>query len=476
VHRWVRQLRVRVALLLAGCSLLVLLVLFALVVPPLRASLQNSRRDRLASAVRGALPELASDIGAIDPNKAVDKAELLTSAHVQVWLDFGSTSETTSLFPVADSHGAANTDAPSFARDAFLQQRPISRFVDTGGRTLIEYAVPFTTKLGNQYVALFSAPMDTTATVDLVKQRLLIAAGVALVLAIFVAFLAAQTLILRVRRLQAAAERITAGEFHEPVVDATPDELGDLARSFDSMRIQLERLDRARKAFVANASHELRTPLTSLGGYVELLGEGGLDAETRDEFLATMGEQVERLTKLASDLLDLSRLDAGEVHVSRESVDLAEVATSSAREAQAVAARRGAQLHVSLDSPTVRAVGDEGRVRQIVRALVDNAVKHTPAGTNVTLTAAEEDGTASLSVVDDGPGIQEAALAHLFERFYRAPGAAPQGSGLGLAIAHELAARMGGRLVAESEPGRTAFTLELPIAVPSRDAAALGTD
>src|SRR4051794_30772128 len=357
MNRWFRQLRVRVALLLAGCSLLVLLVLFALVVPPLRASLQNNRRDRLSNAVRAALPVLAQDIGTIDFNRAVDKAELLTSAHVQVWQDYGSTADSTSLLPVADSHGAATTDAPGVVRDSFLGQRPVSRFVDSGGRTLIEYAVPFSTKLGNQYVALFSAPMDTTATVDLVKTRMLIAAGVALVLAIGVAFLAAQTLILRVRRLQTAAERLTAGEFNEPIVDATADELGDLARSFDSMRIQLERLDRARKAFVANASHELRTPLTSLGGYVELLGEGGLDAETRDEFLATMGEQVERLTKLASDLLDLSRLDAGEVHVSRESVDLAEVATSSAREAQAVAGRRGAELQVALDTAHVGAIG-----------------------------------------------------------------------------------------------------------------------
>src|SRR4029079_1390469 len=96
-----------------------------------------------------------------------------------------------------------------------------------------------------------------------------------------------------------------------------------------------------------------------------------------------------------------------------------------------------------------------------VRALVDNALKHTPAGTVVTLAAAEEDGTAYLTVLDDGPGIPEAALDHLFERFYRAPGAAPQGSGLGLAIANELALRMGGRLAVDSRPGRTTFTLEL---------------
>src|SRR5690349_21477101 len=125
VQRWYRQLRVRVALLLAGCSLLVLLILFALVVPPLRSSLQNSREDRLANAVHGALPELAADIG-LDSNKAVDKAELLTSAHTQVWEDFGSTTATTGPLPFADSHGPATTEAPEMVRQAFLQQTPKS--------------------------------------------------------------------------------------------------------------------------------------------------------------------------------------------------------------------------------------------------------------------------------------------------------------------------------------------------------------
>src|SRR5439155_4562305 len=113
----------------------------------------------------------------------------------------------------------------------------------------------------------------------------------------------------RLRRLEVAAERIAAGRFDEPIHDTGVDEVGQLARAFDRMRERLATLDRARSEFIANASHELRTPLFSLGGFLELLTDEDLDEATRGEFLDTMREQVDRLTKLATDLLDLSRLD-----------------------------------------------------------------------------------------------------------------------------------------------------------------------
>ena len=115
----------------------------------------------------------------------------------------------------------------------------------------------------------------------------------------------------RIARLERAAERIAAGQLDEPVVDTGHDELGQLAAAFERMRVRLENLDRARSEFIANASHELRTPLFSLGGFLELMADEELDEKTRREFLETMREQVDRLAKLATDLLDLSRLDAG---------------------------------------------------------------------------------------------------------------------------------------------------------------------
>ena len=139
----------------------------------------------------------------------------------------------------------------------------------------------------------------------------------ALLVALVAGYAAASVHARRIRRLERVAERISTGHFDEPVVDEGDDELGELARGFDRMRVQLAQLDTARKEFIANASHELRTPLFSLGGFLELMTDEELDEATRAEFLSTMREQVDRLTKLATDLLDLSRMDAGRLRVAR---------------------------------------------------------------------------------------------------------------------------------------------------------------
>ena len=181
-----------------------------------------------------------------------------------------------------------------------------------------------------------------------------------------------------------------------------------------------------------------------------------------------MGEQVQRLTKLATDLLDLSRLDAGGITIAHDEIELGELAADSAREMQALAARRGSSVVVEMGAPAP-ARGDEGRVLQVLRVLVDNAVRHTPPGSTVTLRTETTPWGASVIVSDDGPGIPPELLERVFERFFRGPGAAARGTGLGLAIARELAERMDGRLLATSGPGGTRFTLELPGPWPGRD-------
>jgi signal transduction histidine kinase len=229
------------------------------------------------------------------------------------------------------------------------------------------------------------------------------------------------------------------------------------------MRVQLAQLDVARKEFIAHASHELRTPLFSLGGFLELMTDEELDEETRAEFLATMREQVERLTKLATDLLDLSRLDAGRMRVEREQLDLGSLAGLVTGEfrAQAERERHGLEVEAAGDAS---ALGDEQRVLQVARILVDNALRHTPPGTSVRVRAERAGGTAALAVEDDGPGVPEESRRQVFERFYRLEGSVAAGSGLGLAIARELAELMGGRIELTSEPGRTVFSLVLSAA------------
>jgi signal transduction histidine kinase len=316
---------------------------------------------------------------------------------------------------------------------------------------------------GTNSVLLVSAPLhEALASVRFVRERLLIAGALALAGALGVGYIGAWLFARRLRRLETAAERIAAGRFDEPIRDTGADEVGQLARTFDRMRVRLSTLDHARREFIANASHELRTPLFSLGGFLELLTDEDLDEETRREFLLTMREQVDRLAKLATELLDLSRADAGQLEVGREPVELVGVAETVVDEFSplARAGERSVELE-TVESPP--ALGDEQRVVQIGRILVENALLHTPPGTNVRVRAGE----GLLSVEDDGPGIPAEHVPHVFERFYRVDGRLVSGSGLGLAIARELARAMGGSLEVESAPGRTVFTLRL--AVESRE-------
>jgi signal transduction histidine kinase len=240
------------------------------------------------------------------------------------------------------------------------------------------------------------------------------------------------------------------------------------------MRQRLAQLDHARREFIANASHELRTPLFSLGGFLELMADEELDEGERRDFVEEMASQVGRLTKLATDLLDLSRLDAGQLAVAEGPVDLTATARTVGEEFRARAETAEHSLSIEDDGAVV-ALADEQRVLQIARILVENAIRHTPRGTSVAVAAVEFDGRASLAVRDDGPGIPAADQEHLFERFYRADGGVASGSGLGLAIARELAMRMGGMIELRSEPHETTFTLLLPLsdmAIPRENASA----
>jgi two-component system OmpR family sensor kinase len=296
-----------------------------------------------------------------------------------------------------------------------------------------------------------------------VQRRVLQSAAAALLISLLLGYGGAWLFARRIRRLEQAAERIAGGRFDEPVRDSGRDELGDLAVAFERMRVRLAQLDDARREFVANASHELRTPLFSLAGFLELMDDGDMDEQTRLEFLDSMREQVTRLTKLASDLLDLSRLDAGRLTVDREPVDLAALAEELVEEFGPAARASEHRLEASGDEGVV-ADADELRALQIGRILVENALLHTPKGTPVRVRTSTRGERAVLEVEDEGDGIAPEQREQLFERFYRLDGTRASGSGLGLAIAKQLAELMDGALELKSGGGRTTFTLILPAA------------
>ena len=285
----------------------------------------------------------------------------------------------------------------------------------------------------------------------------LIAAALALAAGIYYAGAAATN----VRRLQDAARKVADGNFETTIPVASVGQLAPLARTFNEMQRRLAELDIARKVFIANASHELRTPIFSLGGFVELLEDEDPSPAEREEFLHTMRRQIDRLTKLTTDLLDLSQLDAGAMVMTAGSVDLGELAREAAREFGPRAEAHGSRLQLRTAEHPVIALADRERVRQIIRILLDNALTHTPEGTEVSVTAnSSSRRRAELIVSDQGPGIPQRVQGRIFERFYT--GDSSGGSGLGLAIASELAQRMNGRITISSSRRFTAFTLELP--------------
>src|ERR1700761_2696426 len=295
----------------------------------------------------------------------------------------------------------------------------------------------------------------------------LIAAALALAAGIYYANVAPPP----VRRVQDAARRVADGNFDTTIPVASVGQLAPLARTFNEMQRRLAELDSARKQFIANASHELRTPIFSLGGFVELLEEEDPSPAERDEFVRTMRQQIERLTKLTTDLLDLSQLDAGAMVMAAGSIDLGELAREAAREFGPRAEAHGSRLQLRrAPRPRLGLAGSE-RVRQIIRTLLDNALTHPPEGTETSVTAnSSSRRRAELIVSDQGPGIPQRVQGRIFERFYT--GDTSGGSGLGLAIATELAQRMDGRITISSSRRFTAFTLELPQARPTATAPA----
>ena len=310
-------------------------------------------------------------------------------------------------------------------------------------------------------VVLISTPIQGELDdIQLVKRRILLAGAAALLAALALGFTAASLHVRRIRRLERAADRIAHGEFGEPVVDRGSDELTDLANAFEHMRRRLAALDDARREFVANASHELRTPIFALGAALELLEDEELDAETRDEFLETMRDQVARLTRMTADLLDLTRMDAGRMPVEAEPVDLNEAAEVLGREFDAAARAGGRTLAVETNGAAT-ALADSDQVLRIGRAVLENALVHTPPGTSVRIVTRSAGRRVALEVADDGPGVPAEQGERIFERFYRGEGTRASGSGLGLAIAHELAELMHGELELDGRAG-TRVTLMLP--------------
>ncbi len=470
-RRIVLGLRPRVFAALLLTSAVTLAVAALALLSPLEQRLRSDGERAVFTAIAASRPQL-SEI-ALDP--ATNQPNRNELAATVALLRRRAGAQVTVLDRRLDTVYAPvnqDLDVPSY----FTQARRALR-TNRGVHTLVgdELVAAEPLRIGEKgptyAVVLVRRLQYVSSAVHVVRSAFVKAAAVGFGIALLLGIALTTTLLRRLERLREAAGELERRGLDAPLHgEDSHDEIGDLTRAFASMQERLRRQEQARHAFVATASHELRTPLASLDGTLELLEDDlhpeRLDIDDARERTARAREQSRRLSSLATDLLDLSRLDA-EAPLRAEPVELSELSRAVAAEFERRAGERDVRIEMRPAHDACWAQGDPGAVARIARILLDNAIGVAPEGTNVRLSTTTSYDHAEIIVSDSGPGVSEDERERIFERFQR--GAASRGRsgfGLGLAIGRELAQRMDGSLSLREEcerPGAR-FVLRLPTA------------
>jgi len=286
-----------------------------------------------------------------------------------------------------------------------------------------------------------------------------------IIAAVLLGVVVARRMTAPLRQMSAAAARIGQGDLAQEVPVPSDDELGGMARAFNAMAVDLQRLDESRRNLSADIAHELRTPLSIVQANLEGMLDGLVEASP--DRLAALHTHIRLLARLVDDLRDLSLAQAGRLPLDRRPVDLAALLSEAASTAAPYAAEKQVAVEVRIGSALPSPVADRERLMQVAYNLVDNAVRHTPAGGTVTLGAEERRNGVCVWVQDTGPGIPPEERERIFDRFYRMDGSrsrASGGAGLGLAIVKALVEAHGGRVSVADRPGGGAtFEVMLPV-------------
>lgn len=297
------------------------------------------------------------------------------------------------------------------------------------------------------------------------------AGAIGLIISILLAWLISRWVAAPLQRMSKAALAVASGDFRQSVALEGPREVQDVANSFNVMVQQVRTSQQVQRDFLANVSHELKTPLTSIQGFAQAMLDGAVaDDDSRNRAAQVIYDESDRLRRLVEDLLDLARLDAGQIEFVRQPVNVEALLKSVVDKLVLPAGEKNVELvdRVS-DLPTM--VGDGDRLAQVFMNLVDNAIKHTPEGGKVVVRGDTASGWISIHVDDSGAGIPSEDLSRIFERFYQVDkarsGGKGRGVGLGLAISRQIVEAHGGRIVAQSSVGKgSRFTVQLPIIRP----------
>ncbi len=326
-----------------------------------------------------------------------------------------------------------------------------------------------------QFVRVAVPLTEVQTVVKEIRWKIALAALVVIALVTGLSFIVSRKVSTPMKEIAAIVREIHGGNLDKRITVKTDDEIGQLGgvlnEMLDKLNVdiaQLKKLERVRSEFLGNVSHELRTPIFSIQGYLETLLNGALDdPQVNRDFIEKAYKNATRLNALLNDLIEISRIEFGEMKMSFRYFNLNDYLRSMVSEMEPSAKRKGIVLESVLEtSDDVQVFGDKERLRQVILNLIDNAIKYTESGEKVTVSARDEGQTVRISVADTGCGIAPEHLPRIFERFYRVDRDRSRemgGTGLGLAIVKHIVEAHGSKVEVESEVGKGSvfsFTLK----------------
>ena len=307
-------------------------------------------------------------------------------------------------------------------------------------------------------------PEVTRMRIEVLKIFVFNVAFVAVFVAIFV-YLISKRITKPLSELTSAAKSIAGGDFKRRVNIDTENEFSELGDTFNNMADSIEQLENMRSSFIANVSHDLRTPMTTIIGFVEGIMDGTIPEEKRQWYLSIVLDESRRLSRIVTDLLDLSKLEQGSFNIEPREFDINELMRLSIIKFEKRITEKSISLTVGFETENMRVDADKDAIQRVITNLFDNAIKFTPEGGFIDVNTGVKDGSAYVSIQNSGLGIEKKDLMHIFDRFYKSDKSRSldkNGAGLGLYIVKSIIQAHGERVWAESEPGeftRFSFTL-----------------
>ncbi|BCI61372.1 sensor histidine kinase [Solibaculum mannosilyticum] len=294
--------------------------------------------------------------------------------------------------------------------------------------------------------------------VDMLKMFLL-SAVVVMIISFILVYVISYQMVKPLRQMAIAAKRFGEGDFSYRVPVRGKDEISELSKAFNQMAASLASVEGMRRSFVANVSHELRTPMTTIAGFIDGILDGTIEPDRRRQYLQTVSDEVKRLSRLVKEMLDVSRIEAGELKLNISNFDICDIMLRILFSFEQIIDQKGIEIRGLEETHSIMVEADADRIHQVIYNLVDNAIKFTNPGGAITLGARVESERVYVTVHNTGKGIALSDLPHVFDRFYKSDKSRSldrKGVGLGLFIVRMLIQAHGGEIVARSMEGQYA--------------------